>query len=117
VQKTIPLLCIVFLSIFLFTSPPVQGSYKIPPPDIIKLIDARVPDYTFLSPDGAFMLLMERRLYPPISLVSRPTIPLAGVRINSENHSLQRLTDNPSLSLLLVEKGEIKKLKLPEKEK
>jgi len=107
--------CIVFLLIILFTSPPARGSYKIPPPEVIKLIDARVPDYTFLSPDGTSMLLMERRLYPPISLISRPTIPLAGVRINSDTHSLQRLTDYPSLSLIAVEKGETCRLKLPER--
>ncbi|MDQ7826042.1 MAG: prolyl oligopeptidase family serine peptidase [Candidatus Eremiobacteraeota bacterium] len=110
VQKiVIALLCLLSLP----AGARASSSYRLPPPDIVKLIDAPVPPRVSVSPDGANLILIERTLYPPLELFARPVRPLAGMKIEPAKWCLQRLTLYHGLSLVDAGTGKTTRIKLP----
>lgn len=67
-----------------------QDGYRTPPAPIPSILDApRVP-LSRTSPDGEWLLLMERASLPPISEVAAPMLRLAGMRINPSTNGPAR---------------------------
>jgi dipeptidyl aminopeptidase/acylaminoacyl peptidase len=56
--------------------------YRLPPPEVVKILDAPATPDVIISPDARWMLLVERPPMPSIAEVSRPWIGLAGIRID-----------------------------------
>ena len=63
-----------------------QTIYQHAPPAVRAILDAPVPPRAFVSPTGGYVLLAGARLYPPISDLAEPMLPLAGVRLNPRNN-------------------------------
>ncbi len=59
-----------------------QTGYKLPPPEVVALVDAPVPKSTRFSPDHRYLLLGERDALPSIEELSRRMLRLAGMRID-----------------------------------
>ena len=59
-----------------------QSAYRLPPQEVIDLVDAPLPPEVELSPDGRWMLLGEREALPPIGDLARRMLRLAGLRID-----------------------------------
>jgi len=59
-----------------------EGGYRLPPPEIVEVLDAAPTPDVDVSPDGKWMLLIERPSMPSIADVSRPWLGLAGARID-----------------------------------
>lgn len=59
-----------------------QETYRLPPQSIVDVIDARPEPGVTFSPDGQWMLLVERNALPSIADLSRRWLGLAGMRID-----------------------------------
>lgn len=66
-----------------------QATYQQPPAPIAQMLDAAPVPAVQPSPDGRWLLVLERPALPPIAVVAAPMLRLAGDRINP------RTTDDP----------------------
>ncbi len=60
--------------------------YHKPPADVLKVLNAAPTPEAVVSPTGSTMILAERILYPPVAELARPTLRIAGLRIDPENN-------------------------------
>ena len=59
-----------------------QVPYRIPAPDVVAVVDAEPEPRVQFSPDGRWMLLVERDALPSIADLSRRMLRLAGTRVD-----------------------------------
>jgi dipeptidyl aminopeptidase/acylaminoacyl peptidase len=64
-----------------------QPTYRLPPQEVVDIIDAPPVPRVSLSPDRNWMLLIERNAMPEIKDVARRMLRLAGIRIDPVAHS------------------------------
>lgn len=76
------LLIAVLMITMSFESTFAQESYRLPPKEVVDIIDAKPEPAVSLSPDGNWMLLIERNAMPGIEDLSRRMLRLAGLRID-----------------------------------
>src|SRR2546422_9818024 len=67
-----------------------QDPYKRPPAPIPRILDADPAPIVQLSPDRAWLLLMDRPALPHIEEAAAPELRLAGDRINPRNDNRSR---------------------------
>lgn len=101
----------LFLAVHFLLS---QEKYKIPPPEVVKILEAPPFPRAILSPKADFMALIEYETMPSIAELARPFLRLAGLRITPHNNSQQELTFNIGLSLLSLKTNKVQKIPLPE---
>src|SRR2546426_12536216 len=77
-----------------------QAPYKTPPPDVVAMLDAPPLPAVSVSPDRAWILLVEQRSMPTVAELARPWLRLAGSRINPRTNGPRQ----PSLGTGLVGK-------------
>lgn len=65
-----------------FTLAQSESTYQLPPPEVVEILDAAPAPSVSFSPDGEWMLLVERPAMPSIAEVARPMERLAGMRID-----------------------------------
>ncbi len=82
-----------------------QLPYSMPPASIAALVDAPLTPSVAISPDQAWMLLMQQPGLPPIDEVAEPELRLAGLRINPRNNGPSRSASFVSLTFKNVENG------------
>jgi len=106
---------ILALSVLLALSPPAssQEGYRLPPQDVVDLIDAPPPPSLVLSEDGEWTLLVERPALPSLAEVARPMLRLAGTRIDPVAHQRYRTGFDRGLLLRRTEGGEAVRIPLP----
>lgn len=68
-----------------------QNGYQRPPEEIAKLVEAPLTPLMAVSPDKAWMLLLDQSDFPSIEELSRPELRIAGQRINPDNFGPTRL--------------------------
>ena len=59
-----------------------QDGYRMPPEEIVRILDAAPPPFVNVSPDGEWLVLTGRRSMPSIADMAQPMLRLAGRRIN-----------------------------------
>ncbi|HEX9189660.1 MAG TPA: prolyl oligopeptidase family serine peptidase [Vicinamibacteria bacterium] len=91
-----------------------QAPYKLPPPEVVRLVDAPPPPQVVVSPTGDAVLLAEPEAYPPIALLAEPVLRLGGVRINPATGGRQRTLRFTGLRLQPVTGGPAVRVRLPE---
>jgi len=84
-MRCLPLTVIAFLAAPLTTAS--QDGYRLPPPEVVALVDTPPAPGVSLSPDGKWMLLTERNALPPIADLARRMLRLAGMRIDPASNS------------------------------
>jgi len=100
---------------FLFTASLLaQEPYKLPPKEVIDILDAPPPPRALLSPTGDQMLLAEYETMPTISYLAQPMLRLAGLRIIPKTNSRQQTTFYTGLSIKTVKDGTVTRIALPE---
>jgi dipeptidyl aminopeptidase/acylaminoacyl peptidase len=82
-----------------------QSPYKLPPREVVEILDAPPTPLVLTSPRNDAMLLVDYRPHPSIELVAQPFLRLAGLRINAEIGSRQRLRQNTRLSIKWLQTG------------
>jgi dipeptidyl aminopeptidase/acylaminoacyl peptidase len=69
-----------------------QTVYKLPPKEVVDILDAPPTPMVVVSPGGDALFMADYPSQPSISLVSRPFLRLGGVRIDPQLNARQRLT-------------------------
>ena len=90
-----------------------QTTYKVPPKEIVDILDAPPTPIVVVSPRGDAMFLAEYPSQPSIGLISRPILRLGGVRIDPQQNSRQRLTQYTSVIVKWLEGGKTVRIELP----
>jgi dipeptidyl aminopeptidase/acylaminoacyl peptidase len=90
-----------------------QTIYKLPPKEVVDILDAAPTPMVVVSPRGDAMFLAEYPSQPSISLISRPFLRLGGVRIDPQQNSRQRLTQYTGVSVKWYDSGKTVRLELP----
>jgi len=89
-------------------------TYKTPPRELASLVDAPQTPSISVSPDGKYLLLMERPGYPGIAELSQPELRLAGVRINPRTNGPSRSGSFTGLHIKEIQgKGDVVVTGLP----
>ncbi len=109
--RTSLLLCIAtFVSL---TSASAQTPYKLPPKDVVAILDAPPPPLRTLSPTRDALLQVEVQANPSIEVVAAPILRIAGLRINPRVGGLQRLVQFTGLSIQPLDGSPARPVALP----
>jgi dipeptidyl aminopeptidase/acylaminoacyl peptidase len=87
--------------------------YRLPPPEVVELVDAVSPPSLSISPDGRWALGIEPDTLPSIADVSRPMLRLAGLRIDPTANARHRSSFNRGLFVRDLTSGEETHVLLP----
>ena len=93
---------------------PAQEPYKLPPKEVIDILDASPPPRALLSPTGDQILFAEYETMPTISYLAQPILRLAGLRIAPKTNSRQQITFYTGLSIKTLKDGSTRSFSLPE---
>ncbi|HYK32711.1 MAG TPA: hypothetical protein VEV63_12145, partial [Streptosporangiaceae bacterium] len=95
---------------------PTEGGklpFSLPDNDVVSIIDAPPTPLAMPSPDERFIVLLNYQPHPPISMLARPSVKLAGLRIDPVLGARQRTRKFGGLSVLRVSDGTLRELSLP----
>jgi len=93
---------------------PFQDSrYLLPPPEVVKILDAAPTPSVDFSPDARWMLVVEQPAMPSIADVARPWEGLAGLRIDPTLMAQRRVSFARGLALRATAGGPERRLELP----
>jgi dipeptidyl aminopeptidase/acylaminoacyl peptidase len=111
-KKTILTACIIFglLSGFALSQEP----YKLPPKEVIDIVDAPPLPRADMNPTGDFMLLSEYESMPSIAYMSQPLLRIAGTRITPNYNSRQQTSFITGLVIKSLKDGKETRIALPE---
>ena len=76
-----------------------QQGYRLPPQEVVELVDARPAPSVSFSPDHTFMLFIQRASLPTIADLSRPMLRLAGMRLDPDARGPYRTSFSEALAL------------------
>jgi dipeptidyl aminopeptidase/acylaminoacyl peptidase len=95
---------------------PVQAGdgYKLPPQEIVDVLDAPMTPDVQLSPDAKWMLLVSRPAMPSIEEVVRPWVGLAGIRVDPALRMPQIASFSTAITLRSLDGSVEKPIVLPE---
>jgi dipeptidyl aminopeptidase/acylaminoacyl peptidase len=88
-------------------------AYQTPADDIVSIIDAPPTPVASLGPGRRFAALVHYEAHPPVALLARPFLSLAGIRIDPSIAGRQRTRRLTGLSVLSVADGHIRPVELP----
>ena len=88
--------------------------YRTPHSDVVAIIDAPPTPVALLAPGGLYAVLVHYVSHPPIELLARPYLPLAGIRVDPALACRQRVRPLTGLSVLRVADGIQRRLNLPD---
>jgi dipeptidyl aminopeptidase/acylaminoacyl peptidase len=91
-----------------------QTAYKLPPKDVVAILDASPPPLDIVSPTRDALLLVDVQPYPPIDVVAEPILRLAGVRINPRVGALQRMVHFSGMTIQPLDDTPPRRIALPE---
>jgi dipeptidyl aminopeptidase/acylaminoacyl peptidase len=89
-------------------------AYRIPASDIVAIIDAPPTPVAALGPGRRYAALVHYESHPPVALLARPFLALAGIRVDPSIAGRQRTRRLTGLSVLSVADGRVRPIDLPE---
>ncbi len=90
-----------------------QEGYRLPPREIVDIIDAPPPPTVSLDPTGTTLALATYLPMPSIEQLARPMTALAGVRMDAARNGRHNPTRYVGLALVDVATGERREVELP----
>ena len=87
--------------------------YSLPDSDIVSVIDAPPTPLVVPAPGGRFAMLLQHQSHPPISMLARPVLRLAGLRLDPAIGGRQRTHRVTGLTVLRTGDGAQRPLALP----
>ena len=91
-----------------------QQPYKLPPKEVVDILDAPPTPRVLESPTGDLLALVEYKPMPAIADLSRPILRIAGSRIMPDQNSQQILNFSTTLSLKDIRTGSLRRISLPD---
>jgi dipeptidyl aminopeptidase/acylaminoacyl peptidase len=91
-----------------------QEPYKLPPKEVVAIVDAPPTPRVSMSPTRDIMALVEYEPMPTIAYLSRSILRIAGIRITPFNNSRQVLSFSTGLSLKDIKTGQVRRIALPQ---
>ncbi|MFQ6617161.1 MAG: S9 family peptidase [Fidelibacterota bacterium] len=91
-----------------------QEPYKLPPQEVIDIVDAPPTPRAIVSPNGRYMLLADYEAMPSIAYMAQPMLRLAGIRITPKNNSRRRTTFYTGLVIKRLKDGSTQRIVIPE---
>ena len=88
-------------------------AFLIPDAEVVSIIDAPPTPLAFAAPDEAFVVLVHYEAHPPIAMLAKPRLSLAGLRLDSALGGRQRTRRLTALSVLRIADGAQRALVLP----
>ena len=111
-KKIIPVTLFIFVFVFSLTLF-AQEPYKLPPKDVVDIVDASPLPRASINPTGDLMLLSEYESMPSIAYMSQPLLRLAGTRITPRYNSRQQTTFTTGLTIKSIKNGKETCIALP----
>jgi dipeptidyl aminopeptidase/acylaminoacyl peptidase len=111
-KKTIPVAFLIFAFVFSLTIF-AQEPYKLPPKEVIDIVDAPPLPRASMNPTGDLMLLSESESMPSIAYMSQPLLRLAGTRITPRYNSRQQTSFTIGLTIKSIKDGKETRIALP----
>ena len=93
---------------------PAQELYKLPPKEVVAIVDAPPTPRVLVSPARDVMALVEYQAMPTIADISQPLLRIAGIRITPLVNSSQVLSFATGLSLKDIRTGVLRRVPLPD---
>ena len=90
-----------------------DGGYKMPPQEIVDILDAPPTPYVSVSPNGEHALLVERESMPPISEMAKPMERLAGGRFDPTTNGRHGPRRYVGLTIKELPSGDEREVNLP----
>ncbi|MFH0992163.1 MAG: prolyl oligopeptidase family serine peptidase [bacterium] len=90
-----------------------QIRYKVPPKEVLDIVDAPPTPSVSMSPRGDAMMLIESNAMPPLSLVVQPIHRIAGMRISPQLHARQRLNYTKGILVQQLPQGKPVRIDIP----
>jgi dipeptidyl aminopeptidase/acylaminoacyl peptidase len=91
-----------------------QSTYRLPPPEVVKILDAPPTPEIVVSPARDALLLVDVEGYPPIRELARPILRLAGVRVDPGMGARQRMIRYTGIEIVPLDGRPRKRVELPE---
>jgi dipeptidyl aminopeptidase/acylaminoacyl peptidase len=111
---------LIFISVFILISSlllSTQEPYKLPPKEVVDIVDTLPSPRATISPTGDLMLLAEYGPMPSIAYMAQPLLRLAGIRITPKYNSRQQTTFYAGLTIQSVKTRLTNRIALPEEAK
>jgi len=90
-----------------------DNGYRLPPQEVVDIIAADPEPLVSISPDGEWLLLVERDAMPSIEDLARRKLQLAGIRIDPAANGPFRVDYGKGISLRRRDESKLVKLPLP----
>jgi dipeptidyl aminopeptidase/acylaminoacyl peptidase len=87
--------------------------YKLPPKEIVQAVDAAPLPEGIASPARDALLLVDYESYPPISMIARPMLRIAGIRIDPAMGARRRVRRATGLSVQRLDGSPARRVALP----
>ncbi|MBD1583019.1 alpha/beta hydrolase family protein [Pseudoalteromonas sp. S16_S37] len=81
--------------------------YQTPSPALAKLVDAKLIPSSFLSADGKWLALLDKKRVVPLSELNRPELALAGIKFNPQTFMRKSGNSYVSLEFKHVDTGSV----------
>jgi dipeptidyl aminopeptidase/acylaminoacyl peptidase len=116
-KKTNPVSFLTFIFVLIFLSSfhlSAQEPYKLPPKDVIDIVDTPPSPRATTSPTGDSMFLAEYGPMPSIAYMAQPMLRLAGMRITPMYNSRHQTTFYAGVIIKSIKEGSTKRIDLPQ---
>lgn len=88
--------------------------YATPPAGIMPVVDAPPTPTISLAPGGRYVALVQHEAHPPVAMLARPYLSLAGIRVNPGLGGRRRVRRAGAVSVLRVSDGREQAVRLPD---
>ena len=90
-----------------------QEGYRLPPPEVVDILDAPQAPYVSVSPNREWLVLAHRKSMPSLADMAQPMLRLAGRRINPATNGYFSPSLITGFSLMGVDRGEERRIDVP----
>ena len=102
------------ISVLIVVGTSAQAAYRLPPQEVVDILDAPPTPYVDVSPQCEAMLLIDHKPHPSIELLAQPFLRLAGLRIDPQIKGRQRLAQYVRFTVKWIEGGTVVRIKTPD---
>ncbi|MGH9764853.1 MAG: S9 family peptidase, partial [Blastocatellia bacterium] len=99
--------------LFLSAQADAQERYQKPPKEVLDVLLAPTTPQASVNPTGDYMLLTRSVRYPPIAVISRPMLRLAGLRIDPATNGAHLVNYETEYTIERISDGSKKQISLP----